>query len=75
MLMKDDLMNRINITLINMEILNKRNRNLDSYYVSEKAPPDNNNLSKTRHYNNIRLIFRLRCRINFPGYFTNSIKS
>ena len=44
--MKDDLMNRINIILINMEILNKRNRNLDSYYVSEKAPPDNNNLSE-----------------------------
>ena len=75
MLMKDDLINRINIILINMEILNKMNRNLDSYYVSEKAPPDNNNLSETRDYNNIRLIFRLRYRINFPCYFTNGIKS
>ena len=39
---KEDLMNRINILLIDEKILNKRNRNLDSYYVNENASPDNN---------------------------------
>ena len=32
---KEDLMNRINTLLIDEKILNKRNRNLDSYYVNE----------------------------------------
>ena len=35
---KEDLMNRINILLIDEKILNKRNRNLDSYYVNDKTP-------------------------------------
>ena len=44
---KEDLMNRINILLIDEKILNKRNRNLDSYYVNENTFPDNNNFSET----------------------------
>ena len=44
---KEDLMNRINILLIDEKILNKRNRNLDSYYVNENTSPDNNNFSET----------------------------
>ena len=35
---KEDLMNRINTLLIDEKILNKRNRNLDSYYVNEIHP-------------------------------------
>ena len=31
------------------KILNKRNRNLDSYYVNENTSPDNNNFSETPH--------------------------
>ena len=46
---KEDLMNRINILLIDEKILNKRNRNLDSYYVNENTSPDNNNFSETSH--------------------------
>ena len=46
---KEDLMNRINILLIDEKILNKRNRNLDSYYVNENTSPDNNNFSETPH--------------------------
>ena len=46
---KEDLMNRINIILIDEKILNKRNRNLDSYYVNENTSPDNNNFSETPH--------------------------
>ena len=46
---KEDLMNRINIFLIDEKILNKRNRNLDSYYVNENTSPDNNNFSETPH--------------------------
>ena len=46
---KEDLMNRINILLIDEKILNKRNRNLDSYYVSESTSPDNNTFSETPH--------------------------
>ena len=42
-------MNRINILLIDEKILNKRNRNLDSYYVNENISPDNNNFSETPH--------------------------
>ena len=34
---KEDLMNRINTLLIDEKILNKRNRNLDSYYVNENT--------------------------------------
>ena len=45
---KEDLMNRINILLIDEKILNKRNRNLDSYYVNENTSPDNN-FSETPH--------------------------
>ena len=44
---KEDLMNRINILLIDEKILNKRNRNLDSYLVNENTSPDNNNFSET----------------------------
>ena len=44
-------MNRINILLIDEKILNKRNRNLDSYYVNENTSPDNNNFSETLHNN------------------------
>ena len=46
---KEDLMNRINIPLIDEKILNKRNRNLDSYYVNENTSPDNNKFSETPH--------------------------
>ena len=38
-----DLLNRINILLMDEKILNKRNKNLDSYYVNENTSPDNNN--------------------------------
>ena len=38
-----DLLNRISILLIDEKILNKRNKNLDSYYVNENTSPDNNN--------------------------------
>ena len=48
---KEDLMNRINTLLIDEKILNKRNRNLDSYYVNENTSPDNNNFSETPHKN------------------------
>ena len=44
-------MNRINALLIDQKILNKRNRNLDPYYVSENTSPDNNNFSETPHNN------------------------
>ena len=46
---KEDLMNRINIPLTDEKILNKRNRNLDSYYVNENKSPDNNKFSETPH--------------------------
>ena len=46
---KEDLMNKINILLIDEKILNKRTRNLDSYYVNENSSPDNNNFSETPH--------------------------
>ena len=42
-------MNRINILLIDEKVPNKRNRNLDSYYVNENTSPDNNNFSETPH--------------------------
>ena len=42
-------MNRINILLIAEKILNKRNRNLDSYRVNENTSPENNNFSETPH--------------------------
>ena len=48
---KEDLMNRINILLIDEKILNKRNRNLDSYYVNENASPDNLFFLETPHNN------------------------
>ena len=48
---KEDLMNRINTLLIDEKILNKRNRNLDSYYVNENTSPDNNDFSETPHNN------------------------
>ena len=41
-------MNRINILLIDGKILNKRNRNLGSYYVNEYTSPGNN-FSETPH--------------------------
>ena len=46
---KEDRMNRINILLIDEKILNKRNRNLDSYYINENTSSDNNNFSETLH--------------------------
>ena len=48
---KEDFMNRINTLVIDEKILNKRNRNLDSYYVNENTSPDNNNFSETPHNN------------------------
>ena len=48
---KEDLMNRINTLLIDEKILNKRNRNLDSYYVNENTSPVNNNFLETPHNN------------------------
>ena len=44
-------MNRINALLIDENILNKRNRNVDFYYVNENTSPDNNNFSETPHNN------------------------
>ena len=44
-------MNRINTLLIDEKILNKRNQNLDSYYVNGNTSPDNNNFSETPHNN------------------------
>ena len=46
---KEDFMNRINIFLIDVKSINKRNRNLDSYYVNESTSPDYNNFSETPH--------------------------
>ena len=48
---KEDLLNRTDTLLIAEKILNKRNRNLDSYYVNENTSPDNNNFSETPHNN------------------------
>ena len=48
---KEGLMNRINTLLIDEKILNKRNRNLNSYYVNENTSSDNNNFSETPHKN------------------------
>ena len=48
---KEDLMNRINTLLIDGKTLNKRNRNLNSYYVNENTSPDNNIFSETPHNN------------------------
>ena len=48
---KEDLVNRINTPLIDEKILNKKNRNLDSYYFNENASPDNSNFSETPHDN------------------------
>ena len=47
----EDLMNRINTLLIDEEILNKRNQNLDSYYINENKSPDNDNFLETPHNN------------------------
>ena len=44
-------MNRINTLVIDEKILNKRNRNLGSYYINENASPDNNSFSGTPHNN------------------------
>ena len=44
-------MTRINFLLIDEKILNKRSRNLDSYYVNENTSTDNNNFSETPHNN------------------------
>ena len=46
-----DLMNRINTLLIDDQILNKRNRNLVSYYINENKSPDNDNFLETSHNN------------------------
>ena len=43
---KEDLLNRIDTLLIDEKILNKRNRNLDSYYVNENTSPDNKHFSE-----------------------------
>ena len=48
---KEDLMNRIDTLLIDEKILNKRNRNLGSYYVNENTSSDNNNFSEAPHNN------------------------
>ena len=48
---EEDLMNRINTLLIDEKILNKRNRNLDSYYINENTFPNKNNFSETPHNN------------------------
>ena len=42
---------RINTLPTDQKILNKRNRNLDSYCVNENTSPDNNNFSETPHNN------------------------
>ena len=47
---KEVLRNRINILLIDKKIVNKRNRNLDSYYVNVNTFPLSNNFSETPHY-------------------------
>ena len=46
-------MNRINVLLIDEEILHKRNRNFYSYYVNEITSPDDNNFSGTPHNNTL----------------------
>ena len=47
---KEDLLNRINTLLFDEKILNKRNRDLDSYYVNENTSLENNFL-ETPHNN------------------------
>ena len=44
-------MNRINIRLIYENIINKRHKNLDSYYVNKNTSPYNNKFSATPHNN------------------------
>ena len=44
-------MNRISILPSDEKILDKKNRNLDSYYINENISPDNNNFSETPHNN------------------------
>ena len=56
-------MNIITVFLTDEEILNKRNRNLDSYYGNEDTSPDNN-FSETL-YNNIYLILPLTIQNQF----------
>ena len=48
---KEYHMNRINIFLIDETILNKRNRNLNSYYVNENTFLDNHKFSEAPHNN------------------------
>ena len=48
---KEDLMNRINTLLIDEKILNKRNRNLDSYTSMKIHPQTIINFSETPHNN------------------------
>ena len=56
-------MNRITVFLTDEKILNKRNRNLGSYYGNEDTSPDNN-FSETL-YNNIYLILPLTIQNQF----------
>ena len=44
-------MNGISILLSDEKILDKKNRNLDSYYINENISPGNNNFSETAHNN------------------------
>ena len=66
-------MNRINISLLDEKTLNKRNKNLDSYKVSENSHPDDNNISETPH--NFIWYFHQRYRTNFARYFANTSNS
>ena len=72
---KEDLMNRINTLLIDEKILNKRNRNLDSYYVNENTSPDNNNFSETPHNNNSFHTSTDDAKPIFLCYFENIINN
>ena len=66
---KEDLMNRINTLLIDEKILNKRNRNLGSYYGSENTSPDNNNFSETLHNN---ILFNISTDDTEPVFLVTS---
>ena len=63
---KEDLMNRINTLLIDEKILNKRNRNVNSYYVNENTSSDNNNFSETPHKNILFNTFTDDTELVFP---------
>ena len=50
-------MNRISILPSDEKILDKKNRNLDSYYINENISPDNNNFSFNTSTDNAESIF------------------